>query len=102
MITACENIKVDVIQQVLALARDIGASYSNAKPELKQLYLGLFWHHFEAKERKICAAVKSPIVMALEEVGAFNNLENEHIERPVPSSIRRRELSVIETTFGGA
>jgi hypothetical protein len=40
--------------------------------------------------------------MALEEVGAFNKLENKHTEKPVPSSIRRRELSVIETTFGGA
>ena len=39
--------------------------------------------------------------MALEEVGAFNKLENKHTEKPVPSSIRRRELSVIETTFGG-
>ncbi len=96
-----KNIKVDVIQQVLALARDIGASYNSAKPELKQLYLGLFWHHFEAKERKICAAIKSPIVMALEEVGAFNKLENEQIEKPVPSPMRGRESSVIETTFGG-
>jgi hypothetical protein len=46
-------------------------------------------------------AIKSPIVMALEEVGAFNKLENEQIQKPVPSGMRRRELSVIETTFGG-
>ena len=38
--------------------------------------------------------------MALEKVGAFNKPEKEHLQKPVLSSMRRRELSVTETTFG--
>ncbi len=44
-----KNIKIEVIQQVLALVRDIGATYRKASPELKRLYLGLFWERFEAQ-----------------------------------------------------
>ena len=39
--------------------------------------------------------------MALEEVGAFNKLENKRVEKPVPSQMRDQKSSVIETTFGG-
>ncbi|MFA6295248.1 MAG: recombinase family protein [Candidatus Paceibacterota bacterium] len=97
-----KNIKVDVIQQVLALTRDIGTSYSNAKPELKQLYLGLFWHHFLAKERKIVEAVKSPIVVALEEVGAITDAAENTMNTPIPSPMSDVGSSVINNTFRGA
>ena len=100
--TAPKNIKVDVIQQVLALTRDIGTSYMNAKPELKQLYLGLFWHHFLAKERKIVEAVKSPIVVALEEVGAITDAAGDTTKTPIPSHMSGMDSSVINNTFRGA
>ena len=96
-----KNIKVDVIQQVLALTRDIGTSYSNAKPELKQLYLGLSWHHFLAKEKKIVEAVKSPIVVALEEVGAITDTTGDATKTPIPSPIQGMDSSVINNTFRG-
>jgi DNA invertase Pin-like site-specific DNA recombinase len=95
-----KNIKVDVIQQVLALTRDIGTSYRNANPELKQLYLGLFWHHFEAKERQIVTAIKSPIVLALEEVGAMSRKK---LQRSILSPITKgSDEKVILRTVGGA
>lgn len=98
-----KNIKVDVIQQVLALARNIGTSYNNAKPELKQLYLGLFWHHFLAKDRKITEAIKSPIVLALEEVGAIMNTDTgSDTAKPIPSPLVTADSSVINKTFRGA
>ena len=96
-----KNIKVDVIQQVLALTRDIGTSYDNAKPELKQLYLGLFWHHFLAKERKIVEAVKSPIVVALEEVGAITDAAGDAANTAIPSPMSGMDSSVINNTFRG-
>ncbi len=70
-----KNIKVDVIQQVLALIRNIGASYEKASPELKRLYLGLFWERFEAQSKEITLSVKSPIVQAIEAVGAITQQE---------------------------
>ena len=70
-----KNIKVDVIQQVLALIRNIGGSYEKASPDLKRLYLGLFWDRFEAQSREITLAVKSPIVQAIEAVGAITQRE---------------------------
>lgn len=69
------NIKVDIIQQVLAMVRDIGASYEKASPELKRLYLGLFWDRFEAESRQITKATKSPIIQAVEAVGAISYAE---------------------------
>jgi hypothetical protein len=62
-------IKVDVIQQVLAMVRNIGESYAKAPPELQRLYLGLFWDKFTAENKEITEAVKSPIVQAVEAVG---------------------------------
>lgn len=59
------NIQVDVIQQILKLIRNIGDTYSEASPELKRLYLGLFWKRFEVSEREIVNAIPSKIVKAL-------------------------------------
>ena len=66
-----KNLKVDVIQQILGLARNISESYENAKPELKRLYLGLFWERFTVADRRIVQAIKSPIVQALEAAGTL-------------------------------
>ncbi|MDE2233537.1 MAG: recombinase family protein [Patescibacteria group bacterium] len=94
-----KNIKVDVIQNVLALARDVGQSYQNAKPELKQLYLGLFWHHFVVNERIITDSFKTPIVLALEQVGAISEKD---AQKPIPSPLSSLESPVINNTVGGA
>lgn len=57
---------------VVALIRSIGKTYENAPPELQRLYLGLFWEGFEAENRLITKATKSPIVEAVEAVGAIS------------------------------
>jgi DNA invertase Pin-like site-specific DNA recombinase len=62
------NLKVDVIQKVLAMIRNVGHSYERAEPELKRLYLGLFWSKFEVTSKKITLAEKSPILRAIEAV----------------------------------
>lgn len=66
-----KNLKMDVIQEVLALIRNIGATYKKASPELKKLYLGLFWDKFMVAEKKVQEARKSPIVSSLEAIGAL-------------------------------
>ncbi len=93
-----KNIKVDTIQQVLALLRDIGSTYEDAKPELKRLYLGLFWERFEAQKRLITKATKSPIVEALEAVGAISYKAQRGIPLEVESDSKEK---VILSTFGG-
>jgi site-specific DNA recombinase len=84
-----KNIKVDVIQQVLAMIRDIGQSYEKASPELKRLYLGLFWDRFEAESKQITKAIKSPIVQAIEAVGAIS--ERELRTTPTPAEFAAGE-----------
>ncbi len=86
-----KNLKMDTIQQVLALARDIGQTYQEARPALKELYLNLFWHHFEAENRVLTSAVKSPIVLALEAAGM---LSEKHLEEPIPSDYSQEDESV--------
>ena len=77
-----KNMKVDTIQQVLSLTRNIGSSYHDADFELKRLYIGLFWERFEARDRKIQEAIKSPIVRALEAVGSIDEKE---LEKETPN-----------------
>jgi hypothetical protein len=66
-----KNLKIDVIQDVLALMRNIGKTYQKAPDELKRLYLGLFWDQFKAEDKIIVEATKSPIVLGLEATGAL-------------------------------
>lgn len=66
-----KNLKIDVIQDILALMRDIGNAYKKAPVDLKRLYLGLFFDSFRAENRLIVETVKSPIVLGLEQTGAL-------------------------------
>ena len=93
-----KNFKMDTIQQVLALIRNIGQAYEDAKPTLKQLYIGLFWHHFEVEDRKIVNAIKSPIVLALEAAGSMTIRE---LKKPIPSEYSGTGEQVRFTNVGG-
>lgn len=93
-----KNMKMDTIQQVLALIRNIGGSYKEAKPTLKELYLSLFWHHIEVDDRKIVQAVKSPIVLALEAAGLMTAGE---LKKPIPSEYSEPDQSVRFTNVRG-
>ncbi|MDE2038259.1 MAG: hypothetical protein KGI69_03505 [Patescibacteria group bacterium] len=55
-----------------------------------------------AKERKIVEAVKSPIVVALEEIGAITNTTEDATKTPIPRHIQGMDSSVINNTFRGA
>lgn len=66
-----KNLKIDVIQDVLALMRNIGKTYEKAPDDLKRLYLGLFWDQFKAEDKLVVEAIKSPIVLGLEATGAL-------------------------------
>lgn len=65
------NIKVDVIQDILALARNISEAYHKAPTELKRVYLSLFWDRFELSERHVANAVPAKIIRALIATGAI-------------------------------
>jgi len=67
-----KNLKMDVIQETLRLIKNVGDAYNQAKPELKRLYISLFWEHFTVSDRKIAQAVKSPILRALEALGSVS------------------------------
>jgi site-specific DNA recombinase len=70
-----KNLKIDVIQEVLLLIRDIGKAYKKAPPDLKRIYLGLFWDEFRAEEKGIVSARKSTIVEVLESAGMLTTKE---------------------------
>ena len=69
------NIKIDVIQKIIHLAKNLGEAYKAAPPELKRAYISLFWEKFEVANRKLVAAVPTPIVDGLIATGTicFNN-----------------------------
>ncbi|MDB5266814.1 MAG: Recombinase [Parcubacteria group bacterium] len=75
------NIKVDTIQQIVHLAKNIGQSYQEAPPELKRIYISLFWERFEVANRKLVTAVPSPVIEALVASGTIC-FSNKH--KPVP------------------
>ncbi len=94
-----KNIKVDVIQKVLLMVRDIGQAYEKADPELKRLYLGLFWERFEAENRQITIATKSPIITALEAAGSVSYQELTNVPSAENTTLGNE---VILNSFRGA
>src|SRR3989344_7033250 len=78
------NIKVDVIQQVLALCRNIGETYKAAPYELKRLYLGLFWDRFEVSGGKLVNAIPSKIIRALAQTGSVCLNKK---QKPIPIAV---------------
>ena len=59
--------KVDEVQEVLKLTRNIYKAYKQAPFELKRHYLSLFWEHFKVEGKKITKAVPTRIFEALRE-----------------------------------
>lgn len=83
-----KNIKVDIIQQVLGLVRSVGDSYQTAPPQLKRIYLSLFWQRFEVENKLITKAIKSPILSAVEAIGGLSLKELAHATKtPTESSM---------------
>ena len=72
-----KNLKIDVIQKLLALVRNIGQAYRKAPDPLKRLYLGLFWEEFRAGEKRIVEARKAPVILAIEEIGGLIDREKQ-------------------------
>ncbi len=71
-LSRARNIKIEVIQKILGLIRDLGATYKNSRPELKRLYLGLFWSKFEVAGREVTVATPSELVQLLAGIGAIS------------------------------
>jgi len=65
------NIKIDVIQDILGLIRNIGDAYKKAPLDLKRVYLSLFWDRFELTDRLITNAKPTKIIRALIETSAL-------------------------------
>lgn len=87
-----KNIKVDVIQQVIHLAKNIGGAYKVAPPELKRVYLSLFWDRFEIDNRKLVQAVPSPIIEALMATGTIH-LNNKYKSIPASKMFAQKNKS---------
>lgn len=98
-----KNLKMDVIQEILAMMRDIGGTYRKASPELKRLYLGLFWQEFKASEGTLKEATKAPIVTALEAVGAVTQkpaqLERAFADLPTPSPAEEVQIRTVRGAY---
>ena len=66
------NIKIEVIQKILGLIRNLGGTYKDATPEIKRLYLGLFWSKFEVANREVAEAIPSELVQLMIGIGAIS------------------------------
>jgi hypothetical protein len=68
-----KTLNVDVIHKLLNLIRNLGEAYKSANPELKRLYLGLFWTKFIIGDKKVIEATPSPIIDELVSLGAITS-----------------------------
>ena len=59
------NLRLDEVQEILSLVRNVYKTYIKAPDEIKRLYLGLFWERFEASEKKIVNAEPAKFIKAL-------------------------------------
>lgn len=95
-----KNLKMDVIREVLKIARNIGDAYREAPPKLKRLYLGLFWEEFRVAGKAIVEARKTPILVALEAAGSVSFAKA--IKSPLRAFATASEKSVqISSVRGG-
>lgn len=60
------EVKVDVVQKVLDLTRDIHHAYQKAPFRLKRQYLTLFWERFEVRDTRIAVATPTRLFRALQ------------------------------------
>ncbi|MEI6849950.1 MAG: recombinase family protein [archaeon] len=63
------SLRIDIIQKLLNLIRNLGESYKSASPELKRVYLGLFWKRFEVADGIIQKSVLNDVIEQLIAVG---------------------------------
>lgn len=61
------DIKVDEVQEVLKLTRNIYKAFKEASDFLKKQYLGLFWERFEIKDSKIVNSVPTRLFKAIQD-----------------------------------
>jgi len=56
---------IDVIQEIIKLARNIYRGYKTAPYELRRQYLGLFWDKFLVQNKKIVKAIPTKLIDVL-------------------------------------
>ena len=88
------KVKINVVREVLKLVNNIGATYEEASPNLKRLYLGLFWEEFKVAGKIVVDAQKTPILLALEAMGSvsFSRCVESPFQEPGTSS----DLKVVQ------
>ena len=59
------NIDINVLHEVIKLARNVYASYKKAPYDLKRQYLGLFWDKFLVQDKIIVKAIPSKLIEIL-------------------------------------
>lgn len=96
------NLNMDVIQEALAVIRNIGKAYRKAPTDLKRLYLGLFWDKFMVSEKQIVEARKSPLVIGLEEAGSIERKTANIPAAKLGLANKGAEREVILANFRGA
>ena len=91
-----KSLKVDTIQKLLNVVRNIGTAYKNAPPELKRTYLGLFWKKFEVAEGKVQKSVLSDVIEQLIALGLIK-VEGKDKNLPIPSMFNKPDFSIQES-----
>lgn len=92
------ELKINEVQEVLKLCRDIHKAYTEAHPILKKHYLGLFWERFEVKNSEIVKAVPSRIFKAIQD----DLIDSQIAHKPVlvrRASVLRGDCHPIQPTF---
>jgi hypothetical protein len=55
----------DLFESLVRLAGNLGVAYRKATPEIKMMFLDIFWERFEIQDKVITKAIPSKAVAAL-------------------------------------
>ena len=76
-----------LFESLVRLANDLPKAYRKSAPEVKMMYLNIFWDYFEIKNKTISKAVPSKIVASMINDGLIKLKDKTHQQRVLISDV---------------
>lgn len=90
---------VTLFESLVRLAHDLPKAYRESTPQVKMMYLGVFWDHFVLKDKAIIKAVPSKIVISMVNDGLISFNGNNPSAVGLIMRIWLRILEAVSTCF---
>ena len=93
------EVNVTVFESLVGLARNLSKAYQQSSPEVKMMYLSIFWDFFELKDRQISKAAPSKAVIAMVNEKLIKIRENAPNAGALINKLWLRRLEAVSTCF---